>query len=185
MPTAIGRSGADALMVLLASRERRVITVDELRRGIEQLGAEAYDAMSYYERWVASITNTLLNKGVISADELGPPHGGGRGRGAGTPADDGARFAVGDRVAVRRAFPARSHPHALLRARCRRLLAWSVSAAPSATREELAFGRGDGPRQTLYRVRFDQTVLWPDYVGPPGDTIDIELYEHWLEPATE
>ena len=62
---------ADALMVLLASRERRVITVDELRRGIEQLGAEAYDAMSYYERWVASITNTLLNKGVISADELG------------------------------------------------------------------------------------------------------------------
>ena len=25
----------------------------------------------------------------------------------------------------------------------------------------------------------------PDYDGPTGDTIDIELYEHWLEPATE
>ena len=51
--------------------------------------------------------------------------------------------------------------------------------------DELAFGRGDGARQTLYRVRFAQTTLWPDYDGPAGDTIDIELYEHWLEPATE
>jgi len=61
----------DALMVLLGSPERRVITVDQLRRGIEQLGTEAYEAMSYYERWMASITNTLLAEGVISSDELG------------------------------------------------------------------------------------------------------------------
>ena len=61
----------DALMVLLGSPERRVITVDQLRRGIEQLGAEAYEAMSYYERWIASMTNTLLAQGVISSDELG------------------------------------------------------------------------------------------------------------------
>ena len=27
--------------------------------------------MSYYERWIASMTNTLLNKGVIDSDELG------------------------------------------------------------------------------------------------------------------
>lgn len=61
----------DALMVLLAKPERRLVTVDELRRGIEQLGARAYDEMSYYERWVASIAGTLLAKGVITADELG------------------------------------------------------------------------------------------------------------------
>ena len=61
----------DALMVLLGSPERRVITVDQLRRGIEQLGTDAYEAMSYYERWMASITNTLLAEGVISSDELG------------------------------------------------------------------------------------------------------------------
>ena len=42
-----------------------------------------------------------------------------------------------------------------------------------------------GDRVAVRRVRFDQTALWPDYDGPPGDTIDIELYEHWLEPATE
>ena len=61
----------DALMMLLTRKGRQVITVDELRRGIEQLGAEAYDRMSYYERWIASITGNLLQKGVITADELG------------------------------------------------------------------------------------------------------------------
>lgn len=68
---ALWEKRVDALMVLLGSPERRVITVDQLRRGIEQLGTEAYEAMSYYERWMASITNTLLAEGVISSEELG------------------------------------------------------------------------------------------------------------------
>ena len=68
---ALWEKRVDALMVLLGGQGRGVITVDELRRGIEQLGAEAYNSMSYYERWMASMTNTLLNKGVITADELG------------------------------------------------------------------------------------------------------------------
>ncbi|MBM3483168.1 MAG: nitrile hydratase subunit beta [Alphaproteobacteria bacterium] len=61
----------DALMVLLINKSRRVITVDELRRGIEGLGAGAYDRLSYYERWIASITQILIEKGVITNDELG------------------------------------------------------------------------------------------------------------------
>ena len=68
---ALWEKRVDALMVLLGGQGRGVITVDELRRGIEQLGAEAYDSMSYYERWIASMTNTLLNKGIINSDELG------------------------------------------------------------------------------------------------------------------
>jgi len=61
----------DALMVLLSHRDRRLLTVDELRRHIESLGAEAYDKMSYYERWIYAITQTLLQRGVITVDELG------------------------------------------------------------------------------------------------------------------
>ena len=61
----------DALMTLLADKKRRLLKVDELRRGIEQLGAGAYDEMSYYERWIASIASVMLAKGVITADELG------------------------------------------------------------------------------------------------------------------
>lgn len=61
----------DALMVLLSAPERRLLRVDELRRNIESLGPGAYDAMSYYERWIAAITKVLLERGVITSDELG------------------------------------------------------------------------------------------------------------------
>ena len=68
---ALWEKRVDALLVLLGSKDRRLITVDELRRNIEGLGAEAYDKMSYYERWIHAITQTLIQRGVISVDELG------------------------------------------------------------------------------------------------------------------
>ena len=61
----------DAILRLLSAPGRRIITVDELRRGIEELGPGAYDEMSYYERWIASVTNNLVEKGVLNVDELG------------------------------------------------------------------------------------------------------------------
>jgi hypothetical protein len=48
-----------------------VMTVDELRRGIESLGSAEYDRLGYYERWISSISQTLLQKGVFTTDELG------------------------------------------------------------------------------------------------------------------
>jgi hypothetical protein len=61
----------DALMVLLSAPGRKLLRVDELRRHIEGLGPDAYDKMSYYERWIAAITKTLLERGVLTSDELG------------------------------------------------------------------------------------------------------------------
>ena len=61
----------DAIMRLLSDSQRKLITVDELRRGIEELGPGIYDELSYYERWISSMTNLLIEKGVISIDELG------------------------------------------------------------------------------------------------------------------
>ena len=49
--------------------------------------------------------------------------------------------------------------------------------------EELAYARPGLPAQPLYRVRFLQREVWPDYAGRPEDTIDIEIYQHWLEAA--
>ena len=46
--------------------------------------------------------------------------------------------------------------------------------------EELAYGRSGEPRRVLYRVRFLQRDLWPDYAGAAHDTVDVDLYEHWL-----
>ena len=46
------------------------------------------------------------------------------------------------------------------------------------------FIRGDGePRQRIYRVRISQGELWADYGGADADKLDIEIFEHWLEPA--
>ena len=49
--------------------------------------------------------------------------------------------------------------------------------------ELLAYG-GDGkPDQRLYRVRLKQSDLWPTYAGPAQYHLEIEIFEHWLEPA--
>ena len=38
-----------------------------------------------------------------------------------------------------------------------------------------------GPKEELYEVRFLQRDLWDDYAGPDKDTVDLDLYRHWLE----
>lgn len=68
---ALWEKRVDALLVLLSRKDRALMTVDELRRNIESLGADAYDRLTYYERWIHSITQTLIQRGVISIDELG------------------------------------------------------------------------------------------------------------------
>jgi hypothetical protein len=62
----------DAMMMLLTgvSGGKRRMTVDELRKNIESIGPAAYDQMSYYERWVTSLTQTMLQRGHITTDEL-------------------------------------------------------------------------------------------------------------------
>lgn len=49
--------------------------------------------------------------------------------------------------------------------------------------EELAYARSGLPAQPLYRVRFLQSEVWPDYAGGAEDTVDVEIYQHWLEAA--
>ena len=58
----------DALSVLLGSK--KLLTVDERRRAIESLPPEAYDAMSYYERWTWALAQTLIQRGLITTEEL-------------------------------------------------------------------------------------------------------------------
>ena len=58
----------DALRQLLSAKG--LMSVDELRRGIEELPEAEYHALSYYERWIRSIRATLLRKGVVTAEEL-------------------------------------------------------------------------------------------------------------------
>jgi nitrile hydratase subunit beta len=58
----------DALSGVL--RMKRLMTVDEMRRGIEAIPEADYHRLSYYRRWMRSIADNLLRKGVITEAEL-------------------------------------------------------------------------------------------------------------------
>ena len=60
----------DALLVLLGSPDKRTIRVDELRRAIESLPPDAYESMTYYERWITAIETLLIEKGVLTKAEI-------------------------------------------------------------------------------------------------------------------
>lgn len=58
----------DALNMLLAQKGFR--KTDENRRYIEMLGHDAYNTLSYYERWTAALARQLIDKGVFTQDEV-------------------------------------------------------------------------------------------------------------------
>lgn len=88
------------------------------------------------------------------------------------------RYREGDPVMVRALFPP-SHARAPYYTRGQAGEVVRVTG-PFRNAEERAYGR-PGARVPLYRVRFRQRDLWPDYVGSGGDTLVVDLYEHWLE----
>ena len=90
------------------------------------------------------------------------------------------RFNVGDRVVVRRAYPP-GHRRTPWYIRGKRGVIERVCGA-FANPEELAYGFSGEPKRVLYRVRFMQKDVWPRYDGPENDWLEMELYEHWLEP---
>jgi len=63
----------DAMAVILFGvfTGKRRITVDEHRKNIEALPPEAYDKLTYYEKWISALTQTLIQRGIITTEELG------------------------------------------------------------------------------------------------------------------
>ncbi len=92
-----------------------------------------------------------------------------------------ARFAPGDRVFVDKRYP-RGHCRTPFYIRGKTGVIERI-CGQFANPEDLAYGRGGLPKRPLYRVRFRQTDLWPAYTGEADDTVDVEIYEHWLRPA--
>ena len=104
----------------------------------------------------------------------------GRARSSYEPAP-GHRYRVGDRVRVKSVYPpGHRRTPSYIRGKTGEI---ERICGAFANPEELAYGFDGEPRKVLYRVRFRQSELWPDYRGPAQDTIEIEIYQHWLEPA--
>ena len=58
----------DAVVTLLGGAGKRVVRVDELRRAIESL--PDYDSLAYYEKWAAAVKLLMIEKGLVSEQEL-------------------------------------------------------------------------------------------------------------------
>lgn len=65
---ALWEKRVDALMVIASSKG--CFTVDGLRRALEDMGEDAFETMSYYERWVEAVARNLVDAGVITVEEL-------------------------------------------------------------------------------------------------------------------
>ncbi len=63
----------DALMWILTDAKRPggpLMTVDELRRGIESLPAAEYRDLGYFGKWLISIVAIMTEKNVVGRDAL-------------------------------------------------------------------------------------------------------------------
>ena len=158
-----------------------LLTLDEMRRGVESLStAQHTGGLNYYERWASSVLTISLERGTITQADLdrylGPP----------VESCDTASFAVGQRVQVRAENLATRwrRPHL-------RTPGYIFGAVGIIERfvgvyqspELNAFQHVEGV-QPLYRVRFAMGDVWREYDGPAHDTIDVEIYQSWLQDCT-
>jgi nitrile hydratase len=94
------------------------------------------------------------------------------------------QFAPGAAVRVRDDWPERRGPCHIrtphyLRGRQGRV---QQVLGAFADPEALAFAR-PAPRRVLYHVLFEQPPLFQE--GRTGDSVLVEVFEHWLDPAGE
>jgi hypothetical protein len=57
----------DAIRQILGAKG--IMSVDELRRGIEELPAQDYERLGYYQRWLRSIVANLIRNGAMTEAE--------------------------------------------------------------------------------------------------------------------
>lgn len=179
----------------------RFFNLDEFRYGIEQMDPAHYLRSSYFERWLATIEYNLIQKGVVTSAELDArtellrqqPD-------AELPLPGSVenpwrtaerlpkpeipeltpRFAVGDAVVTRNQHPT-GHTRLPRYVRGKRGVIHLVQG-PEVFADTNAHGLGEDP-QVVYSVRFEARELWGD-AAEPGGTLNIDLWESYLEPAS-
>jgi len=189
-PNTYWESSIHALLVVLATKKpNALVTTDENRRCVEALEREAYKDWGYYDQWSVSLTTILLERGIITHEEIDE---GINGDSPKVTEEQGPIYKVGDvlRVKTEDSRLRWHRPHI----RCPGYI-----YGQQAIVEEyvglfkdpflLAF-RAVGPMQHLYRVSFDMAALWDktgaardQAVAPTvSDRIQADIYEGWLEP---
>lgn len=192
-----------ALAVVLATGFLGQWNIDVSRHSRERLSPKDYARFSYYEKWMAGLADMLVEKGIVSPEELAgtteaaPSPLAEKRRGAaevpgilatGGPADRDSDiapvFGVGDTVFTR------PHPQNLLvEGGHTRLPAYAAGARGRVVMrhgshvlpDSSAHGLGDGA-EPLYAVAFPASELWahPEH---PRDEVVLDLWQSYLKPA--
>lgn len=172
--------------------------LDESRHARERLDPVDYLRSSYFERWVAGLETLLVEREVLSAQELAS------GRSAGTPTELSARRLVAEQVApaLARGRPPDTEPsrEPVFRPDDR-VRVRPVTTAGHTRAVRYAQGRfgtvqahrgchvfpdrnahGEKVGEHLYNVAFTASELWGQ-AAAPRDTVRVDLWEAYLEPA--
>jgi nitrile hydratase len=172
---------------------------DEIRRALEWMPPVDYLQASYYEKWLFGLTVLLIEKDVLTAEELDarrvlrreggrvlPPVSKEQMRYALTQRipmsldlDIAPRFRTGDRVLTRNLHP--SHHTRLPRyARSKRgVIEHDQGVFPFP--DLIAHDQPDRP-QHVYCVRFTARELWGED-APARDALHISLFDEYLDPS--
>ena len=170
--------------------------LDEFRFGIERMAPAHYLRSTYFERWLEAVQYNLIQKGVLTAEELNarteqfrenpeaamPPANPDWQPPARTPYTPPPhmtpRYAVGERVIVRNAHPA-GHTRMPRYVRGKRG-SINIIHGPEICPDTTAHALGD-EMQVVYNVLFEGQELWGES-AEPGQTLSIDLWESYLDP---
>jgi nitrile hydratase len=160
----------------------------EFRHAIERMAPTSYLTTSYYEHWLTALGTMLVEKGVVTAEELEGDTTSGFPRSRPVladrvteppPAGEAPRFEVGDRVRVRDIHTP-GHTRCPRYARGREGVVVRVDG-PAPLPDAEAHG-DDPPAEPTYCVRFDARELWGDQAEPAA-AVTVDLWQSYLEPS--
>jgi Nitrile hydratase beta subunit len=67
---ALWEKRVDAIAILMVGRKAAAYTLDAKRRVIEDYGEQQYDATTYYEKWIRSIRNLMVEQDIAKPAEI-------------------------------------------------------------------------------------------------------------------
>lgn len=194
---------ARALAVTLASGFLGQWNIDISRHARERLSPQDYTRFSYYEKWISGLADLLVERGVLTLDDLRAEGSDeahplkerqlmadavaaalAKGGPADRPSDVPARFRVGQPVVT-----ARHTANRLVDSGHTRLPSYAAGARGRVLRlhgthvlpDSNAHGLGEAP-EPLYAVVFPASELWaaPEH---PDDEVVLDLWQSYLDPA--
>jgi nitrile hydratase subunit beta len=163
----------------------RIFNMDEYRHAIERMDPRHYLTASYYERSLTSLATLLVEKGVITREELERRAGGSfplaspsaPGR---TNAEVRACFRPGDRVRVTQdSVPG----HMRLPGYIRGKTGVVVGESPAYPFPDAHAHGVQSEDEPTYDVRFRSEDLWPNSAEPA--LIHVGVFQSYLEEGAE